>query len=159
MDAKDSPDFISTYSLNTVPIVIIYRYGIEVDRIVGTDNALIKIKLKKIIDFDSAVKKRLILLTNQEPIMVFILGNANTSRNVFTKRIIDLLNDKKVKYGTFDVLSDQEICLSLKVYSKCTSYPQLYVKGKFIGDMQVIEVKKLSLNFSFLFNNLNLGIE
>lgn len=44
-----------------------------------------------------------------------------------------------VQYGTFDILSDEEVRQGLKVYSDWPTYPQLYVKGELIGGLDIIK--------------------
>lgn len=44
-----------------------------------------------------------------------------------------------VQYGTFDILSDEEVRQGLKTYSDWPTYPQLYVKGELIGGLDIIK--------------------
>ena len=44
-----------------------------------------------------------------------------------------------VKYDYFDILSDSEIREGLKVYSKWPTYPQLYVNGKLVGGIDILQ--------------------
>ena len=47
-------------------------------------------------------------------------------------------NSYNVEYDTFDIFSDQDVRENLKKYSNWPTYPQLYVKGKLIGGIDVI---------------------
>lgn len=45
----------------------------------------------------------------------------------------------RVQYGTFDILTDEEVRQGLKEYSDWPTYPQLYVKGELIGGLDIIK--------------------
>jgi monothiol glutaredoxin len=45
--------------------------------------------------------------------------------------------DKDFAY--FNIFEDNEIREGLKVYSKWPTYPQLYVKGKLIGGIDIVQ--------------------
>lgn len=40
-------------------------------------------------------------------------------------------------FGSFDILSDDAVRQGLKEYSNWPTYPQLYVKGKLVGSLDV----------------------
>lgn len=43
------------------------------------------------------------------------------------------------EYAYFDIYSDSEVREALKVYSKWPTYPQLYVKGKLVGGIDIVQ--------------------
>lgn len=43
-----------------------------------------------------------------------------------------------MKFGSFDILSDDEVRQGLKVYSNWSSYPQLYIEGELIGGSDIV---------------------
>lgn len=61
----------------------------------------------------------------------------------FSSRIINILKkydgvmDRDFTY--FNIFEDNEIREGLKVYSKWPTYPQLYVKGKLIGGIDIVQ--------------------
>ena len=61
----------------------------------------------------------------------------------FSSRIINILKkydgvmDRDFAY--FNIFEDNEIREGLKVYSKWPTYPQLYVKGKLIGGIDIVQ--------------------
>lgn len=58
----------------------------------------------------------------------------------FSKRMVELLkNYDGIKYDYFDILSDSEIREGLKAYSKWPTYPQLYVNGKLVGGIDIVQ--------------------
>jgi glutaredoxin-related protein len=50
-----------------------------------------------------------------------------------------LKNYDRLKYGSFDILSDSEIREGLKAYSKWPTYPQLYVNGMLVGGIDIVQ--------------------
>ena len=119
---------------------MLFRNGNEVERVIGADSNQIVQKVQKVLESSNSVEKRLISLINQEPVMVFIKGTPAEPRCGFTRTLIGLLNQLNAKYGSFDILSDDEVRQSLKVYSKWPTYPQLYIKGSLVGGLDIIQV-------------------
>ena len=70
--------------------------------------------------------------------MVFIKGTAQSPQCGFSQRIVKILNEYDYPFGYFDILSDDEVRQGLKEYSKWQTYPQLYVKGNFIGGVDIV---------------------
>lgn len=50
-----------------------------------------------------------------------------------------ILKDTNVEFETFDILEDDEVRQGLKKFSNWPTYPQLYVKGEFIGGLDIIK--------------------
>lgn len=69
--------------------------------------------------------------------LVFIKGTQGTCEGE-SRDLWEFLNSLKLKYNTFNVLSDPLIRQWLKFYSKFPSYPQVFIKGQFIGGFNVI---------------------
>lgn len=140
---KNNLQLSKQFSISSVPTVVFFRLSNEMERVVGADTSAVINKLRKLLEFDSIIEKKLVSLINREPIMVFIKGTPENPRCRFTNALIKLLNEKNIKYGSFDILGDEEVRQSLKAFSKWPTYPQLYVKGKLIGGLDIIQV----LNF------------
>lgn len=45
-----------------------------------------------------------------------------------------------MKFGTFDILEDDEVRQGLKKFSNWPTYPQLYAKGELIGGLDIVKV-------------------
>ena len=46
----------------------------------------------------------------------------------------------RVKYDTFDILTDDEVRQGLKKFSDWPTYPQIYVNGEMLGGLDIIKV-------------------
>nr|QWA14830.1 glutaredoxin [Diaphanosoma celebensis] len=82
---------------------------------------------------------RLKELINQSPIMLFMKGNAEAPQCGFSRQAVALLNQSNVKFGTFDILSSEQVRQGLKTYSNWPTYPQLYVNGELIGGLDIMK--------------------
>jgi glutaredoxin-related protein len=52
---------------------------------------------------------------------------------------VEILNQEHVRFGSFDILSDNEVREGLKKLSNWPTYPQLYVNGKLIGGLDIVK--------------------
>ena len=50
-----------------------------------------------------------------------------------------MLSDAAVTYGSFDILSDQDVRAGLKTFSNWPTYPQLYVNGELVGGLDIMK--------------------
>jgi glutaredoxin-related protein len=46
---------------------------------------------------------------NSEPVFLFMKGTPETPRCGFSQKIVRILNDQGVKFGSFDILQDQGV--------------------------------------------------
>ena len=77
-------------------------------------------------------------LIENNPVMLFMKGEPGMPQCGFSAQVIQILDFLKVKYHTFDVLSDEEIRQSVKEYSNWPTIPQLYVNKKFLGGCDIV---------------------
>lgn len=66
---------------------------------------------------EEPLEDRLRKLVSREPVMLFMKGDPMTPRCGFSRKIVALLQQHEVKFGTFDILEDEEIRAGLKEYS------------------------------------------
>jgi Grx4 family monothiol glutaredoxin len=66
-------------------------------------------------------------------------GTPQEVRCGFSKKAVELLQSKNVRFGSFDILSDDDVCEGLTVYSKWPTYPQLYINGELIGGYDILK--------------------
>ncbi|KAL0832014.1 hypothetical protein ABMA28_001511 [Loxostege sticticalis] len=151
-DAENLSEISLQYKVDSVPTVILFKNGTQVDRVDGADAAQITSKVKshslgKGVVPQAAPQKledRLKALINKHNVMVFMKGNREAPRCGFSRTLIQILNGTGVQYDTFDILTDEEVRQGLKEYSDWPTYPQLYVKGELVGGLDII--KELQAN-------------
>jgi len=96
------------------------------------------------------VKLKLKSLISQNKIMVFMKGDSFSPKCKFSKLFVSLMQEEGFEpgsYGTFDILQDEQVRQSIKIYSNWPTFPQLYVDGDLIGGVDII--RELILNGEF----------
>ncbi|KAK8607947.1 hypothetical protein V6N13_023391 [Hibiscus sabdariffa] len=89
------------------------------------------------------LNSRLQSLINSNPVMLFMKGKPDDPKCGFSHKVVEILKQEKVDFGSFDILTDDEVRQGLKVYSNWSSYPQLYIKGELIGGSDIaLEMQK-----------------
>lgn len=83
------------------------------------------------------VKKRLQQLVDSHPVMLFMKGTPDAPKCGFSRKVVDVLKEEKVKFGSFDVLSDVELREGLKKFSNWPTFPQLFCKGELLGGCDI----------------------
>ncbi|KAG8385561.1 hypothetical protein BUALT_Bualt03G0058000 [Buddleja alternifolia] len=86
----------------------------------------------------AATSERLRALINSNPVMLFMKGKPEEPKCGFSRKVVDILTQEKVKFESFDILTDDEVRQGLKVYSNWSSYPQLYIKGDLSGGSDIV---------------------
>ncbi|KAL9267574.1 Monothiol glutaredoxin-S17-like protein [Drosera capensis] len=86
---------------------------------------------------ENDLNKKLQHLINSHPVMLFMKGSPDAPRCGFSQKVVDILKNEKVDFGSFDILSDQEVREGLKKFSNWPTYPQLYCKGELIGGSDI----------------------
>ena len=85
------------------------------------------------------IEERLKLLLSRQRVMLFMKGVPSAPRCGFSRQIVEILDSLDAKYGTFDILQDEEVREGLKEYSDWPTYPQLYVDGELIGGLDIVK--------------------
>ncbi|KAI9197748.1 hypothetical protein LWI28_003640 [Acer negundo] len=70
--------------------------------------------------------------------MLFMKGTPDSPRCGFSSKVVNALREEGVSFGSFDILSDEEVRQGLKVYSNWPTFPQLYYKGELIGGCDIV---------------------
>ncbi|KAI9001482.1 glutaredoxin [Trametes punicea] len=83
--------------------------------------------------------ERLRKLMNQDKVVLFMKGSPDQPRCGFSRRIVDLLRSQGVEFSSFDILSDDNVRQGLKVVNNWPTFPQLIIKGEFVGGLDVVK--------------------
>lgn len=146
--AEELSEVSLKHQIEAVPTVLFIRGGTALDRIDGVDIASLSIKCKSFVekntsggggDSQTSLNDRLKALINRAKVMIFMKGDRNAPRCGFSKQLIAIINETKIEYDTFDILSDEEVRQGLKTYSDWPTYPQVYVNGELIGGLDIIK--------------------
>jgi len=72
------------------------------------------------------------------PVVLFIKGTAEHPMCGFSRVVVRALQALKVPFKDIDVLDHPTLREDLKVFSDWPTFPQLYVKGEFIGGCDIV---------------------
>ncbi len=71
-------------------------------------------------------------------VFLFMKGTPQEPQCGFSQQSVAVLSQLNAKFGTFDVLSNEEIRQGIKDYANWPTIPQLYIEGKFIGGCDIM---------------------
>jgi monothiol glutaredoxin len=72
------------------------------------------------------------------PVMLYMKGNAMFPQCGFSARVVQILTHVGVPFQTANVLEDAELREGIKQFSSWPTIPQLYVKGEFVGGCDIV---------------------
>ncbi|KAJ3051226.1 Glutaredoxin 3 [Rhizophlyctis rosea] len=155
LEAENHPDISEEFEIAAVPTFIVVKNGKIVDRVEGANapslNAIVekyakvgaapavKAETEKVVDKEAALEKRLRALINTQPVMLFMKGTPQQPRCGFSRQTIELLNEQGVKYGSFNILADEDVRSGLKKFSNWPTFPQVYINGELIGGLDILK--------------------
>ncbi|KAI0750166.1 glutaredoxin [Daedaleopsis nitida] len=87
---------------------------------------------------EEELNARIHALMEKERVMLFMKGNPDQPRCGFSRRIVALLRDQGVEFGSFDILSDEGVRAGLKVLNNWPTFPQLVINGEFVGGLDIV---------------------
>ena len=71
-------------------------------------------------------------------VLVFMKGNPQFPQCGFSAHTVGILQSYGVSFDTVDVLADPQVREGVKQYSNWPTIPQIYIKGKFIGGVDIL---------------------
>jgi monothiol glutaredoxin len=74
----------------------------------------------------------------ENPVMLYMKGNAMFPQCGFSARVVQILTHMGVPFKTANVLEDAELREGIKAFSNWPTIPQLYVKGEFVGGCDIV---------------------
>jgi Grx4 family monothiol glutaredoxin len=89
---------------------------------------------KGVVSLEDRLKK----LVNSSPVMLFMKGTPDSPQCGFSSKVVNVLKAEGIKFGSFDILGDEEVRQGLKKFSNWPTFPQLYYKGELIGGCDII---------------------
>ncbi|KAJ1669478.1 glutaredoxin [Coemansia sp. RSA 1694] len=155
VEAEKFEDISEAYEISAVPTVILAQKAKIVGRVDGANVAeIVKMVAAACAaangiksepasaampaEFKQDLNTRLKGLIERAPVMVFIKGTAAQPRCGFSKKIVGMLNEQNIKYGYFDILTDEQVRQGLKEYSDWPTFPQLYISGELVGGVDIV---------------------
>ncbi|PCI36453.1 MAG: monothiol glutaredoxin, Grx4 family [Elusimicrobia bacterium] len=88
---------------------------------------------------EDALKKRLEEIIASKRVFLFMKGTPEAPQCGFSNAVIEILRQRNADFGSFDVLSDENVRQGVKEYGNWPTIPQLYVDGKLVGGCDIIK--------------------
>jgi monothiol glutaredoxin len=82
--------------------------------------------------------ERIRSMVGSSEIFVFIKGTPQRPQCGFSANTVAIIESLGVPYQTFDILSDESIRSAAKTFAGWPTFPQVFVKGEFIGGNDIL---------------------
>ena len=92
-------------------------------------------------------------------IVLFMKGTKDMPGCGFSAHVVQILNKLNVNFLDIDVLNDNQFKESMKKFSDWPTFPQLYVKGEFIGGCDIVKEMYESGELLELLNTKGINIK
>ncbi|OVE82121.1 monothiol glutaredoxin, Grx4 family [bacterium K02(2017)] len=86
----------------------------------------------------SDLKEQIENLIGDSGVFLFMKGTPEMPQCGFSANSVGILNEIKVPFKTFDILTNPDIRQGVKEYAQWPTYPQLYYKGQLVGGNDII---------------------
>lgn len=87
---------------------------------------------------DPQIKSKIDGLVQQDAVVLFMKGTRSFPQCGFSASVVNILNTLIPKYATVNVLSDPDVRGGMKEYSDWPTFPQLFIKGEFVGGADIV---------------------
>ncbi len=87
---------------------------------------------------DPALKQKIDSLVAQDPVVLFMKGTRSFPQCGFSASVVNILNTLIPKFATVNVLADPDVRGGMKEYSDWPTFPQLFIKGEFVGGADIV---------------------
>jgi monothiol glutaredoxin len=87
---------------------------------------------------DPQLKKKIDQLVASDTVVLFMKGTRSFPQCGFSASVVNILNTLVPKYTTVNILSDVDVRGAMKEYSDWPTFPQLFIKGEFVGGADIV---------------------
>src|ERR1700759_3059835 len=87
---------------------------------------------------DPETRKKIDHIVASDSVVLFMKGTRSFPQCGFSASVVNILNTLIPKYTTVNVLSDPDVRGGMKEYSDWPTFPQLFVKGEFVGGADIV---------------------
>ena len=87
---------------------------------------------------DPETRKKIEQLVSSDSVVLFMKGSRSFPQCGFSASVVNILNTLIPKYTTVNILSDADVRSGMKEFSDWPTFPQLFVRGEFIGGADIV---------------------
>ena len=92
-------------------------------------------------------------------IVLFMKGTKDMPGCGFSANVVQILNRMNVKYIDIDILKDDNFKEDMKKFTNWPTFPQLYVKGEFVGGCDIVKEMFETGELLELFNTKGIDVK
>ena len=92
-------------------------------------------------------------------IVLFMKGTKDMPGCGFSAQVVQILNKTNVDYIDIDVLNDENFKEKMKKFTNWPTFPQLYVKGEFVGGCDIVKEMFETGELLELFNTKGIDVK
>ena len=90
-------------------------------------------------------------------IVLFMKGTKDMPGCGFSAHVVQILNNLNISYVDIDILNDNNFKENMKKFTNWPTFPQLYVKGEFVGGCDIIQDMHKSGELSEVLKSKNIS--
>ena len=87
---------------------------------------------------DPETRKKIQDLVASDSVVLFMKGNRSFPQCGFSASVVNILNTLIPKYTTVNILADANIRTGMKEFSDWPTFPQLFIRGEFVGGADIV---------------------
>src|SRR3954466_8147847 len=87
---------------------------------------------------DPETRKKIEDLVASDSVVLFMKGNRSFPQCGFSASVVNILNTLVPKYTTVNILTDANIRSGMKEFSDWPTFPQLFIRGEFVGGADIV---------------------
>jgi monothiol glutaredoxin len=87
---------------------------------------------------DPETRKKIEELVASDSVVLFMKGNRSFPQCGFSASVVNILNTLIPKYTTVNILADANIRTGMKDFSDWPTFPQLFIRGEFVGGADIV---------------------
>lgn len=87
---------------------------------------------------DASLKQKLDQIVQSDNVVLFMKGSRSFPQCGFSASVVNILNTLIPKYTTVNILADADVRTGMKEYSEWPTFPQLFVRGEFVGGADIV---------------------
>jgi monothiol glutaredoxin len=87
---------------------------------------------------DPQLRQKIDQLVASDAVVLFMKGTRSFPQCGFSASVVSILNTLIPKYTTVNILAEPEIRAGMKEYSDWPTFPQLFIRGEFVGGADIV---------------------
>ncbi len=92
-------------------------------------------------------------------VVLFMKGTKDMPGCGFSAHVVQILNNLNISYVDIDILNDNNFKENMKKFTNWPTFPQLYVKGEFVGGCDIVKEMFETGELLELFNTKGIDVK